>query len=353
MQTVEVCRNVSKTNDFELKVVNNIGLILDSFGIKYIENPNRFIFSCPIHGSNNYNSMVIYKRTGYSMCFTRDCLKQQGEGKGIFRFVSALLKTGLAGAYEYCDKVLKGIPSDYTLEEFQTESEERYRPAAIDRSLIIPQVNPNIDFYLKRGYTREILQKYDMFICQKKNNLLCGRIVIPVYNDEYTQAVGFLGRTLYPKCPSCKKYHLKTRPCPTFSFDIIKSEKWLNSKGMSRNKLLFNYWFAKEEVEKRGEVLLVESPGNVIKLAQAGINNTVAIFGTILSYEQIKKLENLGVKRVYLGLDKDGAGEAAAEKIAKQLSAFECIPLIPPSNDYGEMSTNEIQEFLYSQHFYF
>lgn len=335
---------------FSRVVLENFGLILDALKIKYNENGDRFYFPCPLHDSDNFDSMSVYKNTGIGICFVRHCLAFVGKGYGVLRVISALLDLpkykGYPDAITFCKNVLEGIEyNPYEIEKKLERKTEEVIYKGVSRSLIVPHVNPNIEFYLRRGYTKEIIEKYDIFICKKKSNLLYGRVTIPIYNDDHTEAVGFMGRSLNPQCSICKRYHTMSSGCPNTSYEKIKSQKWLNSKGMSRNKLLFNYWYAKEYIEESGDVILVESPGNVMKIVQAGFNNVVGMFGTILSKNQSKKLDELGVKRIFLGLDKDDAGLVAADNISNQLSKYECIPLIPPVNDYGDMVEDEIISF--------
>lgn len=327
------------------QTLENLDLILNALHIEYKENGSRFFFPCPIHGSDNYNSMTIYKNTGIAKCYTMNCTEYNG-GSSIFSFVGAVLKSDWREGKEFCRKVLSGISPEVAS---RTRPEKiDYRVKEIDRSLIIPYVDPNIEFYLRRGYTKEIIEQYDMFICKKKNNLMYGRITIPIYNDEHTHAVGFLGRSLNPQCTACRKFHRSNIHCPVTAYEHIKSEKWVNSRGLSRNKLLFNYWFAHKSVSLTKEVILVESPGNAIKITQAGVPNVMAMFGTALSKKQIEKLDELRPERVYLGLDPDKAGEAALLKIQEQLLSYQTIPLIPPEKDFGDMPCDEIRSFIRS-----
>lgn len=337
-------------DSLEQRVIENLDLILNALKIEYSETGSRFFFPCPIHASDNYNSMSLYKNSGRALCFTMNCTN---DCHNIFDFVSKVLEKNPydeKDGKKFCREVLSGI--DHQVEQRKRVEKIDYRVKEIDRSLILPYVNPNVEFYLRRGYSREILEKYDIFICTKRGNFMYGRATIPIYNDDHTKAVGFLGRSLNPKCSTCNKYHKPTTNCPITPYEHIKSEKWLNSRGLARNKLLFNYWYAEEEIRKTKSVLLVESPGNTMKIVQAGYNNVLGIFGTALSKNQALKLDGLGVERVYLGLDRDPAGENALEKITQQLSKYETIPLIPPTNDYGDMSPSEIISFFDSQGLY-
>jgi len=333
-------------SEFEQKVINNLDLIFDSFGIKYSERGDKYNFLCPIHGSTDITSACVYKSTGIALCFVGNCFNYNKNNLyGVQRLIGNLLnhynikKT----VKEYCQDVFSGIK--YDVKQNKPVEIKKKKQIIIPRSQLAGKTDGNIDFYLKRGFSQETIKKYDIFLCKKKEHLLYGRVVLPIYDDCYENAIGFVGRSLYPKCKLCKKHHLQTRGCATNSYQQMMDSKWLNSSGFSRNTTLFNFWFSQEEIKKSKEAILVESPGNCMKLAQAGILNVVAMFGTIFSSHQKSKLDSIGLSRLYLGLDNDKAGQEAAKKIEEQLKC-ECIPLLPPIKDYGEMNDEEIRCFL-------
>ncbi len=155
-----------------------------------------------------------------------------------------------------------------------------------------------------------------------------------------------MGRTLKPQCPTCRKFHTPKENCPTNVYEKIRSEKWLNSKGFSRTKHLFNYWFAHPYIEKTKSIILTEGQGDVLKLEMAGIHNSVGIFGTELTESQINVLDKSSASRVYISTDSDEAGQAAATKIAKALSEkFEVVRMEPSLKDFGDMTVQEIKNY--------
>lgn len=325
------------THTIEEKLNENIDLILSGLKIDFTETGNRYFFPCPIHGSDNYSSLTIYKN-GKWRCFTRGC--HEHSQYGVIGFVMALLKCDKHTAIEKCLSFLNltrtCIPKKY----------KSYPPTKVDREKILPYVTGNIEFYLRRGYSREILKKYDVFICAKKYHQLYGRAVFPIYENTNDFAVGFVGRTLQPKCAVCEKYHPKTIQCPIQPYDKMKCEKWLNSKGFARNKYFYNQWFAKDYIKKSGCVILVEGQGDVLKLEMAGIHNSLGIFGVELTQAQNIVIDKLAPRRVYISTDNDTAGSLAAQKLLNQLkSRFEVVIMTPTQKDFGDMDIQEIQEY--------
>ena len=48
------------------------------------------------------------------------------------------------------------------------------------------------EYYTNRGYSKEVLDKYDVGLYNKRN-----RVVVPVYDDKYKHVAGFLGRSIW------------------------------------------------------------------------------------------------------------------------------------------------------------
>jgi DNA primase len=176
-------------------------------------------------------------------------------------------------------------------------------------------------YYMDRGYSSEVLDKYDVGLCSTKGKRMYKRAVVPVYNNEYTHAVGFTGRATFED----HKY------------------KWVHNTGFLANDHLYNYWFAKEHIVESGCVVLVEGPGDVWRLEENGIHISVAMFGTDLSDQQMSLLYGSGANSVVVLTDNDEAGRKSALKIndkCKRLFRM-FFPKLSTS-DVGELGSDEI-----------
>ena len=97
--------------------------------------------------------------------------------------------------------------------------------------------------------------------------------------------------------------------------------------------------------------IIVESPGNVWRLEENGIHNSVAIFGSSMSDRQKIILDSTGAMKLVVLTDNDDAGRKAAElikqKCCKTYQVY--VPNIS-KNDIGDMNseeiTNEIKSFI-------
>lgn len=117
------------------------------------------------------------------------------------------------------------------------------------------------------------------------------RIMFPI-SDHQGNLIGFGGRTL--------------------GLDA----KYINSPdGPLYNKsvALFGLSLAKEAIRESKSVILVEGYFDVLSCVRLGIRNVVAVSGTALTEQHVQVLKRYAEK-VSLLLDRDSAGEAAAER---------------------------------------
>ena len=189
-------------------------------------------------------------------------------------------------------------------------------------------------YYLQRGYSIEVLDKYDVGTCKRPRKSLYQRAVVPVYDDSGEIILGFTGRSIFSECSECKHHHDPDKECHFFP-------KWKHTSGFQKENCLYNYWYAKDKILESGVVVLVESPGNVWRLEEAGIHNSVGIFGAHLSQNQKKIIDSSGALSIVCLLDNDEAGLSGSKKIHEQCSKM--YRLYFPEldvNDIGDMDVD-------------
>ena len=199
-------------------------------------------------------------------------------------------------------------------------------------------------YYLQRDYSIEILDKYGVGTCKRKGKALYQRAVVPIYDDSGKAILGFSGRSIFNQCLKCKHYHDPNKKCGFFP-------KWKHTSGFKKENCLYNYWNAKDTILSTGVIVLVESPGNVWRLEEAGIHNSVAIFGAHLSQNQKKIIDSSGAFSIICLLDNDEAGEKGSKKIYEQCSKMYRV-YFPKfvGNDIADISvdvvTNDIKPLI-------
>lgn len=93
-------------------------------------------------------------------------------------------------------------------------------------------------------------------------------------------------------------------------------------------------------------IVLVEGIFDVLNLYDKGITNVVTSFGTQgLTEDKISLLHMLGVTTVYIFMDGDKPGQAAAEKLEKLVSGcgFSTENIVVWGKDPGELTTQEVE----------
>jgi len=343
------------------EVSKNLSIILNHFGIKYIYQKGIYSFPCPIHGGQDNNCRIrVTSKTCRWVCWSNHC--ERDCGNTIYGFICGLLKKENPEATKIdaalvCMEILDlkeedfyGSSSNLDRINFVNmcrnnksnhQTKKMFTRKELRNILNIPSAH-----FINRGYTPEILDKYDVGFCSNGNTDIRDRVVFPIYDDNHEFVIGTVSRTLKPKCPKCNRYHSFDEKCPETDFEKSKSVKWKISFDFNASETLFNYWFAKEYIKNDSTVILLEGQGDVLKLEQAGIHNSLGIFGTSLKTGQFRKLQTTGAMNVILALDKDGPGQEAQSKIEQQLRRYYNIfkADIPEGKDVGDLNEQQIKD---------
>ncbi len=147
---------------------------------------------------------------------------------------------------------------------------------------------------LKEGFQLEVLKKAGL-TSPKENSTVDffrNRVMFPIHNMT-GKVVGFGGRIM-----------VKDEKAPKY-VNTPESEVYLKSK------ILYGAYFAKNDIRKKDECLMVEGYTDVISLHQAGIENAVASSGTSLTVDQIRLIKRI-TSNITMLYDGDAAGIKAA-----------------------------------------
>ncbi|MFM2306126.1 MAG: hypothetical protein RLZZ367_795, partial [Bacteroidota bacterium] len=147
---------------------------------------------------------------------------------------------------------------------------------------------------IKEGFTLETLKKAGLTSPKEGStaDFFRNRVMFPIHNMT-GKVVGFGGRIM-----------VKDEKAPKY-VNTAESEVYLKSK------LLYGAYFAKNDIRKKDECLLVEGYTDVISLHQAGIENAVASSGTSLTPDQIRLVKRI-TPNITMLYDGDNAGIKAA-----------------------------------------
>jgi DNA primase len=227
------------------------------------------------------------------------------------------------------------------------ESKEPEVFGTISRKEVRDSLQIPDQYFLGRGFSAEILDKYDVGYCDTYGNEMFQRATAPIYDDDHKLLIGCVGRTTKPLCTMCEHHHDFSRKCPSNTIEKRWGRKWLNTSGFRSDTFLYNYWYAKEHITRTGWAILVEGQGDIWKLEMAGYHIGLGIFGDSLGDNQKLALDKLGAINLLILTDNDKAGMEARNKIGVKCSRYyNCYYMDLPKKDLGDMKPEEIQIFL-------
>lgn len=365
-----------RSNDqAKLKVVcdslcDNIEDLLNHFGLDYTYSGKLITMSCPIHGGDNKSALNLYPEgdvyRGNWKCRTHNCEKYYKSSIiGLIRGIISNQKYGWSKdgdehcsfdeALQFCLQFLNKNLSDIKI----TSSERNKKSFTTSLRYINPEINntnegitrkqirANLDipakYYIERGYSSDILDKYDVGLCTKPGKEMYNRVVVPIYDHKHQFMVGCSGRSIHNKCDQCNSYHDKNEKCPSDERQRFYS-KWKHSASFQSQNHLYNIWFAKQHIIDTNTVIVVESPGNVWRLEEAGVHNSVAIFGSSLSDRQKMILDASGAMTIITMMDNDDAGKKATDLIKQKCYKTYNVKNIEfPAQDVADLSVDYIK----------
>jgi DNA primase len=147
---------------------------------------------------------------------------------------------------------------------------------------------------MQNGFQLDVLKKAGL-TSPKENStydFFRNRVMFPIHNMT-GKVVAFGGRIM-----------VKDEKVPKY-VNTGESEVY------QKSKILYGAYFAKNEIRKKDECLLVEGYTDVISLHQAGIENVVASSGTALTQDQIRLIKRI-TPNITMLYDGDAAGIKAA-----------------------------------------
>ena len=342
------------------KIALNIIPVLAHFGIEAQVFYDYVTCPCPIHGGDCPTgwSMTIDPENSYLgiwSCWTEKCQDKIDEKTGKKKYVNnplGLIRVLLANKYER-ENVSFGEAISFAMNLVETNFEDlskgsckvdftKKAPSSAERNFKRREQNKKLGhprskvrqsllrpakYFLDRGYSEEVLDAFDVGISRNTKGVMRKRIIVPVYDDEGEVMVGYLGRW------------------PSEEYEDYEQPKWRFSKKFYSGAWLYGYHIAKNHIENTEVVVLVEGQGDVWRLWESGIKNSVGMFGCSITDTQLRILENSTAKKIALICDNDKAGQKARISIRKKCEGkLEVVDIMTESKDIGEMSTTEIEQ---------
>ena len=356
--TMKQTKKYRSYDQYQLKalsdmICDDIDRLLATLGIEdYRMLDKMIVMSCPIHGGDNNSAFNLYHK-GDTYCGNWKCRTHQCEEifrPSIIGLIRGCLSKDKCGwnkngdqmvsfadavdfAIKFTNKNIKDLKVSKKQKEkntfintinylnpTQTSSKPTICRHQVQQALQIPS-----QYFLSRNYLKETLVKYDVGECLNPNREMYNRAVVPIYDINHNTVVGCSGRSINGGWP-----------------------KWKHNDGFKAEEHLYNFWYAKDIIKDNQTAILVESPGNVWRLEEAGIHNSLAIFGSSLKDKQKMLLDISGAMNIITIMDNDEAGRAAEANIFKKCHRTYNIKhiQIEEYSDLGEMSTQQVVDII-------
>jgi hypothetical protein len=313
---------------------------MEKLNIEYVEHPNRLSCACPVHGGDNENACTIFTDgdsiRGNWRCWTHQC--EQEWTNSLFGFVRGVLSyrkhrnVSLDETERFCMSLI-GDNCDISstpvnifdpLDVFSKKTQPQ--EGGPSREQVRSRLSIPAEYFIKRGWSSEILNHFDVGLSSETGKQMSGRAVAPIY-DQFFNYVGCAGRA---------------------TNEEIKP-KWLYSKGFKRN-VFYGIHHAYNTMKDTHSVILVEGQGDVWRMHEAGYTQTVGIFGCSIGEEQLVILEESGVMNVIILTDSDEAGQKAYQQIIKRCGRrFSYYRPIITTKDVGDMPVDQVKSELEPQ----
>jgi hypothetical protein len=301
--------------------------ILTNLGYKLTDCGNHWRTSALYRGGSNPTAVQVYKDSGVWLDFVKN-----SQALPLESLIQATLQTNdkeqvkkITGGYDFSINRLEVV------ERPKLTMEKTYPNSMLDKLL------PHYKFYNNRGVSDQTLAFFNAGLATE--GAMYQRFVFPIYNEE-GQIYGFSGRDMTTSNPNRPKWkHIGKKSNWIYPYYIPQESKNV----------------VQEAILERGEVILVESIGDLLQLHEQDIKNVLVTFGTSLSSRLLCFLVSSGCSKIILSLNNDSDQEHNRGKVGsfksylKLLNYFaqDSIIIHPPiSKDFGDMKQDQFPEWL-------
>lgn len=268
--------------------------------------------------------------TPYIQCRCVACARQGEDNTGQHL---RIYSTGAFRCAKYPNdrdhnRIIRSILRSNTDEvvDLTPEPTARVQQEVVYPESILEKLMPDYSYWIGRGVDPDIFKRLGGGVAASdEKSKLSGRFIHPIRNLR-NQICGFAGRLIEEN-----NFSVRWKILGRKSHFIFPPSK-----------------VSADMIISRGEIILCEGIGCVLKLASCNIWNTISLFGINISSQQISFLIGKSPLKIIIATnnEKSGIGNAAAQKIKEKLSRFfnedSIIVRLPTKKDFAEMTEQEI-----------
>lgn len=311
---------------------------------------------CPFHTEKTASFYVSPGRNSFH-CF--GC----GRSGDIFTFTELIEGMSFSDALQKLAeragvKIVRGYSKD-------TDSSKKILTRINEEAVIYFEKNLEtnkeaMDYLLSRGLTNETIKKFRLGFAINSWDGALKNLRSKGYKDEDLISSGVIAKTekgLIDRFRSRIIFPLIdiSGSVVGFSSRIFPADregpKYVNSPEtlvFHKSKFLFGLNDARQEILKKGQVIIVEGQMDLMMAHQVGAINTVAVSGTALTDSHLSMLKRFTNEVVY-SFDSDDAGRKAAIRAFKISFENELLPksvILDDGLDPADMAKNDKEKLL-------
>ncbi|RFB17544.1 DNA primase [Bacillus sp. HNG] len=294
---------------------------------------------CPFHGENTPSFSVSPDKQIFH-CF--GC----GAGGNVFSFLMDLEGHSFSEAAVNLAKKVNIDLSDYEhhtavsdknndVSKMQ-EAHELLKKFYHHLLLNTKEGQPALDYLTNRGFTREIIDKFEIGYALDSWNFATKFLQKRGFKPELMERAGLLVKkedtgTFFDRFRNRIMFPIWDHQGKTIAFsgrvlDKGQEPKYLNSPEtiiFNKSKTLYNFHQARLDIRKQQQVVLFEGFADVIAADRADVPNSIGTMGTSLTDEHVKIIRR-NVESVVICYDSDNAGLDAALRASSLLLEAGC-----------------------------
>jgi len=294
-----------------------------------------FFGICPFH-ADQHPSMSVSKEKQMYTCFS--C----GASGNVFNFIMDYENISFIEAVKICANKA-GIVINIDSKIDINKNKDLYDIFLLTQKFYQNNINTeygNIakEYLINRKFSNEIIKEFGIGLSLNKKDFLTKLLLNKKYDFKTIEKTGlitkndnnyydtYVNRIMFPL------YDL-TGKIVGYSGRIYNSEsnsKYFNIKEteiFKKGELLYNYHRAKDEVRKKGNLIIVEGFMDVIRLYSIGLKNVVATMGTAVTKQQALLMKRLS-DEIILCFDGDDAGNEATNSCINELEKIGVVPKV-------------------------
>lgn len=283
-----------------------------------VETARSYVFDCPICGGAK--KLYIQKSNGNSVCFkgkSNKCPKPGSNAAYALSIVSGLPYNSVKReVFEFIEQLKDEIHVDFDDHKMQL-NELPLPPVSLPLDVCLmndPNAIDGFRYLEGRGIPKDLQYKYNLMFSPGMR-----RVIFPVIMNNII--CGWQGRAIDKVDHNFRMY---------------------NIPGGWKSRSLMFY----PNIMNKDFAILAEGPVSALKFAKIG--NFVASMGKEISKSQMKLLQDSGIKKLYLALDRDAIDKIMRIRYilhSESKSMIECYIVNTPKHreDFGDCTFDECE----------